>query len=353
VDAVIRISMRDLQFRSVRFLVTVMGTALIFSMVLILTGLSEQFTAEARRTVRSFGGDGWVVQSTALSPFTSATSVPEELGHDLLAAGAKQADPLILVARQVQKLRGRYQLIFAVGYQPGRLGTPPIRVGRAVRALGEAVISEESGVAIGEHLKVGGADLRVVGLTHRRTLWGSEPVVFMDLRDAQSVFFAGKPLASAILVRGPVKNLGKAYTTRTPKEVWEDALRALAMILSSLRILTLILWVASVVLMGSVVYLSALDRLRDFALFKALGGATSTVVAGLALQSVLIALVAGGVGVVLQKVLVPVFPIKFVVPLSAYVTLPLVTVSAGLAASLAGVNKAARVDPALAFASAG
>ena len=101
--------------------------------------------------------------------------------------------------------------------------------------------------------------------------------------------------------------------------------------------------------MGSLIYLSALERTRDFAVFKAVGVTTRSVLAGLALQAVVVAVVAAVLGAVLSLGLGPLFPIPVVVPTSAFVLLPVIAVVIGLLASVAGMRRAVTVDPALAF----
>src|SRR5262249_59231265 len=105
----------------------------------------------------------------------------------------------------------------------------------------------------------------------------------------------------------------------------------------------------AVLIVGSVVYRSALERLRDFAVYKAIGVPTHSILAGLALQAVVVALLAAALGVIFSWLLGPMFPMIVVVPTSAYLALPLVAIVIGLLSSVAGFRRAVAVDPALAF----
>jgi putative ABC transport system permease protein len=118
---------------------------------------------------------------------------------------------------------------------------------------------------------------------------------------------------------------------------------------SAITMVAVLLWIVAVLIVGSVVYLSALERMRDFAVFKAIGVPTRSVLAGLALQAIVVALLAAAVGVILTQVLAPLFPMTVAVPMSAYLTLPAIAVAIGLLASVAGLRRAMAVDPALAF----
>ena len=105
-------------------------------------------------------------------------------------------------------------------------------------------------------------------------------------------------------------------------------------------------------IVGSVIYLSALERVRDFAVFKATGTGTPALLAGLALQAMIVSLVAAAVGAVLAVVIAPTFPMPAEIPTSAFVILPVVAILVGALSSLAGLRRAITVSPALAFGGA-
>ncbi|WP_308217890.1 FtsX-like permease family protein, partial [Mycobacterium tuberculosis] len=69
-----------------------------------------------------------------------------------------------------------------------------------------------------------------------------------------------------------------------------DLVRPLKVAVNSISIVAVLLWIVAVLIVGSVVYLSALESLRDFAVFKAIGPPTRSIMAGLALQALVIAL---------------------------------------------------------------
>ena len=96
-------------------------------------------------------------------------------------------------------------------------------------------------------------------------------------------------------------------------------------------------------------YLSTLERVRDFAVLKAVGASSRDLFLGLAAQSVVIALVAAALAVVLAQLMAPLFPLTIAIPWSAYAALPVVALVVGTLASLVGLRKAVTVDPALAF----
>ena len=113
--------------------------------------------------------------------------------------------------------------------------------------------------------------------------------------------------------------------------------------------MAVLLWIVAVLIVGSLVYLSALERMRDFAVFKAIGVPTRSILAGLALQAIIVALLAAALGVILTQLLAPLFPMTVVMPMRAYLALPAIAIAVGLLASVAGLRRAVAVDPALAF----
>ena len=62
--------------------------------------------------------------------------------------------------------------------------------------------------------------------------------------------------------------------------------------MNSITIVAIMLWIVAALVVGSAIYLSALERLRDFAVFKAIGVPTRDIAGGLALQAIVVALLA-------------------------------------------------------------
>src|SRR6476469_2886209 len=90
-------TLRDLQWRSRRFVVATIGVALVFAVTLVLSGLSESFHREARRMMDDIGADVWLVRNGVTGPFTMFSPIPAELvakaRTDLAAA---RVDPLVI-----------------------------------------------------------------------------------------------------------------------------------------------------------------------------------------------------------------------------------------------------------------
>ncbi len=73
-------TLRDLQWRRRRFMIAITGTALVFAMSLLMSGLAASFKLETDRTLKQIGADAWIVQAGASGPFTSLSAHPR---HDV------------------------------------------------------------------------------------------------------------------------------------------------------------------------------------------------------------------------------------------------------------------------------
>lgn len=321
---------------------------MVFALTLVLAGLSASFKAEAGRAVDAIGADAWVVHSGVDGVFTTLSVVPVEVAAEVAKEpGVRRADPIVVLHHTV-RFHG-VKDVNLVGYVDGGLGAPPLRAGRLPQRLGELVVDESIGAGLGARLPMAGKDFTVVGLTKGMTINAGQPMVFVRLVDAQQLFVGGANIATAIVTKGVPTQAPDGFVIRSKAVTRDELLRPLKGAIGSLHVTLLLLWCVAGLVIGSVVYLSALERSRDFAVYKATGWSTRTLATGLAVQAVLLSTLAALLGLVVAQALLPFFPLTFEVPVSARVMLPVIGVVVGLLASAAGLRKAVGVDPALAF----
>ena len=132
-------------------------------------------------------------------------------------------------------------------------------------------------------------------------------------------------------------------------EVKEDSLGPMADAVSSVDNSRYLMWVVAAIIVAALIYVSALQRLRDFAVLKAVGASSMSLFVGVALQAVLITLAAAGLAAASAGVLKPLYLVPVEVPSSAYLVLPVLAVGIGVLSSLVALRQALKVDPALAF----
>jgi putative ABC transport system permease protein len=342
-------ALRDMQWRRRRLVIAIVSTGLVFAMTLVMTGLANGFRVEAQRAVDSIGVDTFVIKAGAAGPFLGATPFAQaELARVAASPGVVAAAPLACAASTVKDGTSRRN-VTAFGAPEHGPGMPRIPEGRAPSTPDEAAVSSTLGRHVGDELQVGAFTLRVVGIVPNSTAMAKMPNIFLTTEGVQRLAYNGQPVISSIAIDGTARQLPEGFQTVDRAAGLSDLLRPLKVAWSSISIVAGLLWIVAVLIVGSVVYLSALERLRDFAVFKAIGVPTGSILAGLALQAVIVTLLAAVLGVIFSLLLGPVFPMLVVVPAYAYLALSAVAIVIGLLASLAGFRRAVAVDPALAF----
>ncbi|WP_422206832.1 ABC transporter permease [Mycobacterium sp.] len=340
---------RDLQWRRRRFVIAIIGTGLVFAMTLILTALANGFRVEARQTVDSLGVDTYLIKAGAVGPFLGAAMFPgAEAQAVSRVPGVESAIPVIFAQEALQD-RGSSQNVNIFGMPERGPGMPTMAAGRGPSSPSEVAISTTLGRAVGDDVEIGSRVMRIVGLVGKSTALAGQANAFLTLEGAQQVLFSGQPLVSAVGLRGTAAAIPDGYRIVGRDAAIDDLMRPLQKAYLAISYLAILLWGVAALIVGSLIYLSAMERTRDFAVFKAVGVATRSVLAGLVLQAVIVAVVAAALGVVLALGLAPTFPIPVVMPTSAFVLLPVIAVVIGLLASVAGMRRAITVDPALAF----
>jgi putative ABC transport system permease protein len=343
-----RVSLRDLQWRRRRFGIALAACALVFALTLLMSGLAASWGNQVRRTVRAIGADAWVIPEKVAGPFTSGATFGESAVDDVAKSpGVRQAGPL-LVARAVV-LGSPVTDINLIGFRPGGIGAPPLADGRPVRAAGEVVVDRSLGMEVGERLTLRDNVLRVVGRTDGLTFFAGDPTVWMHVGDAQRIAFDGLPLLTAVVTRGVPGEVPIGFSTRTDAQVQDDLTRPLDRAVGTTVFISVLLWLVAAGIIGAVIYLSAMERTREFAVLKATGASNGHLLVGLSLQTGALAAGAAAVACVLAALIAPTFPLQVEIPGLAYLMLPVVAVGAGLVASLAALRRAVRIDPALAF----
>jgi putative ABC transport system permease protein len=342
------ISARDLQFRSRRFVIAVVVTALVFGIALAIDGMRRSVQREIPAIVAMFHADQWMVAHGATGPFTTtrvlATST---VGAVRSAPGVKRADAVVLSRTVIATSPAKDANL--IGHVPGGLGSPPISEGRAARAPGEAVVSAGVSVDVGQRLIVGGKTFHVVGKTADGRYYFGISTVFVSVHDAQQIVFKGQPLAMGIAVQGAARNLPAGVTALTNTQVENDLKRPLDGGVQSIVVTAVLLWLIAAGIIGLIVYLSAIERLRDFAVFKATGAPTRVIVGGLVLQAVLVSLVAAVLALGVSKIVGLGLPFPSELGAAGILQLVVISLVVGVLASLAGVRRALTTDPAVAF----
>jgi putative ABC transport system permease protein len=182
------------------------------------------------------------------------------------------------------------------------------------------------------------------------TYFAGIPRVTVSLRRAQQLGLGGRRLATAIVASGAPAGTPPGLTRLENRQVEQDLARPIVQAKDTIGFIRILLWLVAAGIIGAIVYLSALERVGDFAVLKAIGVSARDLLAGLLIQAVLLSLLSALLAVGLQALIAPAVAMSVEVPTVTFLTLPLVAVLVGALASFLGLRRALAVDPALAFA---
>ncbi len=344
------VTLADLVYRYRQFLIAVIGAGVVMAMALLLAGLVGGFSAETSQTVGGVGATRWVLTNGSDGRIASVGVFPQsDVAMIARSPGVTRADPLVILPQEVSQVNGKTLTIIVMGAAVGGLGSPSVTSGRPISGPGQVVVDSMIGAAVGSQIKIGATEYHVVGQVDNRTLLGGVPLAYMTLHDAQMLGLGGRPLVTAAVTTGVPTTVPAGLQVLTNEVVQQRTLDALATGISSIHNSKIQMWIIAGIIIAAWVYVSALQRVRDFAVLKALGSSTMTLLGSLALQAVLVALAAAAFAAIISNFMGGIFAQPVAIPASAYVSLPIVAIVVGLLSSLVALRQATGADPAAAF----
>lgn len=343
------VSLRDLQWRRRRFLIAVISASLVFSLTLVLDGLTSHISNEVTRVVNRYQADGWVVAPGESGPFTASTLLPASTAREVAALpGVEHAEPMIAARDTID---GKW--VNVLGYDiGGNVESTSLTSGRMPSGPGEAVVEDTLDYQLDDTIAVGGEPFRVVGVAHGLAFNFGAPTVLLPIGEVQRALLGGQPMIGAVAVQGTPDRLPDGVRLMSSNDVENDMHLGMDQSLQIVSVLNVLLWIIAAAIIASMVYLSTLERARDFAVMKAIGVSNRSLRLGLLASAMLLAILAAIGGTILAYFLEPRFPMEVDTPAASYVTLLLVAIVVGLAAGYIGLRRVIRVDPALAFGGA-
>ena len=321
-----------------------------FALALALSGLAAGFSAEINWTIGGIGAQRWVLSDNAHGRISNGSLIPQAYVTALSQTpGVTGAAGLVVLPQQAAQINGQTKTVLVFGVELGNIGDPEVTSGQALSGTGQVVADTRAGAGVGSQITVGSTSFRVVGQVVNRTMLAGTPIVFMSLHDAQALDLGGRPLITAVMTRGVPSQAPAGLDVLTNSEVEQDNLSPLGGAVSSIDNTRILMWVVAAIIVAALLYVSALQRVRDFAVLKALGSSSLVLFESLALQAVVVTLLAAVFAAVLANFLGVLFAQPVVIPASAFATLPVIAIAVGLVSSLVAVRRATSADPAAAF----
>ena len=351
----INIALKDLRWRIRRVVIAVLGASVVLAMALVMSGLSAGFDNESARTVSLARASGWVVDEGGTGPFLQPSPLTEPQVKSIVAqVGEEHAAPMLFGRQSVLDANGRavgtHEHVNLVGVVPQRIGSPNVVDGNGLSGRGQAVVDKTLGLRIGDAMLLGTRTFRIVGKVSGARLLAGVPNVYVSLDDAQTMAFGGRNLATAVVVDRPIVP-PKGTKVLSNHDAKVDGLRPVVNAQKTIAMVRSLLWLVAALIVGSVMYLSALERTKDFAVLKGMGARSSSLGGSLAVQAAALGLSSSLIGAGLAVLIAPLFPLEAEIPGSAFMLLPLIAVTIGLVSSLGAAKRMFSVQPALAFGS--
>jgi putative ABC transport system permease protein len=390
----------DLKLHRGRFIATVIGVGLLFTIVLAMNGLYRGNIYEGLALINATNPDLWVVERYRGGPFNEQSTLPEFYHYSVKAIpGVEKASPFIYYAVE-RPISGKSRHFSIIGYDVfGGLGGPQkIYAGRNIeQAHYEMVAHPKLGVRVGDRVPLGLHTYTVVGLTREAVSSDGEPMVYLSLSDAQEVLYqrdneevrsqrerlyrtlSGQSyllpvqaekllpklqpdthIINAILVRlkpginrtEVARRIEKwlylsAFTTEEELQLMLKG--RLASMTKQLLLFRTLLLIISVIIVSLVIYTFTMEKIRSIAVMKLIGAPNWVIIRMVTEQSLLLTIGAFLFGLALIHNTYQLFPRTLLIAPGDDLVTFIVAFAGGILASILGLWQALKTQPAMAL----
>ena len=353
------LALRDIRFAKGRFALMGSVVALISLLLVLLSGLTAGLGNQNTAAVAGLAEDG--VSSVAFgapgngeakASYTESVVTDQQLRHWRQTDGVSHAEPLGIT--QTRAVAGSTANVAVFGVEPGS-SLAPDAVDDGGIILG-ASTAEDLGVGVGGSVALGGRELTVTSISddswysHTPVAWASLDV-WQQVAHTNDGGLAEAPIATVIVADtdgdAAVQANATAGTVSTDVQGSYSALGSYRSENGSLLMMQGFLYGISALVIVAFLTVWTVQRTRDIAVLKALGGSSSYLLKDALAQAAIVltggAVVGGLLGLGLGAVAARVAP--FMLSFTTTV-LPVVgIVLLGLAGAALAVRSVTRVDP--------
>ena len=350
-----------------RATLTVLGVAASLLLVLVLGGIFAGAVDRVTYYIRTSPADLFVSQSGVRTMHMSASTLPPDAPDRVAEVpGVAWAAPIAFVSGSVAGPQGR-QLTYLIGYdtRTGRGGPTDLTAGRPPGA-GEAILDEQAadrlGIKLGGRFTVMGMPLRAVGFSSGGSSI-TNTTVFVDLAefarihdDRVSYVLAGLDAgADSTAVADRLRAEVDGVTVQGREQFAVSEARIVTdMSADLLRLMSTIGLVIALAVIALGLMTATLNRLRDFAVLKALGARTLRLAKAVAMQVLLTVVLASAVATSAALALAWLLPaaapaVQISITVAAVAQTTAAARGVGLIAALWPLRRIAALDAATAF----
>lgn len=379
----INLAQKDIAHSLGKFIITAMGVGMLLGVVLIMIGVYRGMIVDAGILIEDIGAQLWVVQENTLGPFAESSRVHEDLKDTIsVINGVDKSEAVTFQNLQLINDQGKAVRVFSVGYDP--YGTfeviNPNRLieGRSLKKQHyEMVVSEATGFALDERIRLGRDLYTVVGITRGTVSSGGDPIIYISLKDAQQLQFLysnseirndmargisskGSPMVNAVIAT--VKNgfllkevaeeikrwkHKSVYTQAEQKKVLSKNLLERAT--KQIGMFTVILVIVSSIIIALIIYTMTLEKIREISILKLIGLPNWRIVKMIMQETLVLGVIAFVFGNIFAHLIYSRFPRRVVLEMPDAWMLFGVIILASILSSFFGVRKVIKADPAAAI----
>jgi len=394
------IFIKDMAYRKARIVLTVISVTFLVLLILLMGGMMNGLQMQARDYVESVGrqaesGIVWISSEKSGSTFAGFSLLNSE--HlEVLAQleGVDKETPLspLIFAQARPVINGKEKKAVVVGYKQDRLGGPSRRdlektgeptssfypiTGRLFRSSKyddyrpvdipppEVIVDEWLGLEEGESIELAGDSLTVVGKTKGKLFVFDTPLLFMDVRTAQSTVLDNIIYVNTILVKvadgyseaqlaNDIKDAkdqaGISIDVHTGKQIVDIIMANFVdEPMKGVRALRGMLWLAAGVIVAMITYVTTMEKSREIGVLKAIGASNRYVIFLILKQVMAMTFVGVVLGIILAYLAAQVFPIMVLISIRESVIVAVITMAICSYGGYVAAKRTAAIDPMIAF----
>lgn len=369
------LAIRDMRRNLGQFVLTCFGLSLLLGVVISMIGIYRGMVDDAINLIEQPQVDLWIVEGGTRGPFAEASHLPGDIRESVARINGVAAAGALTYQSVETLYKERKVRIYVVGSEPGRIGGPgPIIDGRDITQTHfEMVADVKTGFALGERVTLGRDTYTVVGLIRDQVSASGDPVVYIPLKDSQTLQFDLMPSAArreSYRGTGPMDTpdtvnavVARVDRTQHPEQAAATIMRwkHLAVMTSEqqqeimigsvveqsrkqIGMFTILLLIVSAVIIALIIHTLTMNKRREIATLKLIG-APDRVIVGLILeQSLAMGILSYGLGAVLITLTAQYFPRRVILFGGDVALLSLVILVVCIVASGTGVRMALKID---------
>ena len=375
----INLAIKDISHSLNKFLITAISVGVLLGIVIVMIGVYRGMVFDAKVLVDDIKANIWVVQQDTQGPFAQTSKIHEDLKNQISSQnGIKSAEAITFQTFQLENKYGDFKVML-VGYDPlGKIqviNKDKLIEGRVIKKQHyEVVVSKKTNYKLGEMIRLGRDYFRVVGITDNTVSNGGDYLIFTSLKDAQLLQFTysnerirsdeqrgikgGNPhLVNAIIAQ--VKN---GFNPKTVALNIEEATHKttftkdeqLSLLLEKvikksskqIGMFTMILIIVSVIIIALIIYTMTLEKIKEISIMKLIGIPNFTISKMIIQETVVLGVLAFIAGNGFAHLISGSFPKRIVLLSADASVLFVIILISSVFASLFGIYKVIKTDPA-------